>query len=307
MPDKGFSPSIRIRASIGTLARAKVLRNLRTEEHPRTAYLLLNGGCIGKCAFCPQWLNSERIARVSWPEVEIEKILNSQWSFERVCVQSVLRRMFWRELVEIASLFEIPVSLATNPVGERELLELRKYSQMIGVGLDAMSISLFEEVGKPGSFDSYLKFLEKSIKVYGRGNVHVHLIAGLGEEIREALKTISLVFEMGGDVALFAFTPVPGTPYQDRERPPIEYYRFLQIAVHFIRNGIPLKRATYMDPDEYKEAFLTSGCPGCNRPFYNESPSGEYYNFPSFGLLERNWEKVRKEVERALDYIRLLP
>lgn len=26
--------------------------------------------------------------------------------------------------------------------------------------------------------------------------------------------------------------------------------------------------------------FLTSGCPNCNRPFYNEKPSGPIYNYP---------------------------
>ncbi|MDH5792671.1 MAG: radical SAM protein, partial [Candidatus Bathyarchaeota archaeon] len=28
------------------------------------------------------------------------------------------------------------------------------------------------------------------------------------------------------------------------------------------------------------EAFRTSGCPGCNRPYYNERPSGPFYNYP---------------------------
>jgi biotin synthase len=28
------------------------------------------------------------------------------------------------------------------------------------------------------------------------------------------------------------------------------------------------------------EAFRTTGCPGCNRPFYNERPSGPFYNYP---------------------------
>jgi len=28
------------------------------------------------------------------------------------------------------------------------------------------------------------------------------------------------------------------------------------------------------------EPFFTSGCPNCNRPFYNEKPSGPIYNFP---------------------------
>jgi biotin synthase-related radical SAM superfamily protein len=28
------------------------------------------------------------------------------------------------------------------------------------------------------------------------------------------------------------------------------------------------------------EPFLTSGCPNCNRPYYNEKPSGPIYNYP---------------------------
>jgi biotin synthase len=28
------------------------------------------------------------------------------------------------------------------------------------------------------------------------------------------------------------------------------------------------------------EAFLTSGCPGCNRPYYTSKPSGPIYNYP---------------------------
>lgn len=296
-----------MRASIGTLSRAGSLKRLRVEEQPRTAYLLIAGRCEGGCLFCPQWLGGERISRVAWPETDLSVILGAQREFERVCVQSVLRRMFWRDLIEVASLFEVPVSIATNPVGERELLEMRRVSQMLGIGLDAMSERVFREVRKPGSFDYYLRFLEKSIDVYGRGNVYVHLIAGLGETPEEALRMISHVYERGGEVALFAFTPVPGTPLQNRGRPPIEYYRFLQVVVHLMRNGLPLREMRRMDPDDYKEAFLTSGCPGCNRPFYNESPAGELYNFPSPELLKRNWEKVRGEAERAIRYFGLLP
>jgi biotin synthase len=31
---------------------------------------------------------------------------------------------------------------------------------------------------------------------------------------------------------------------------------------------------------ELGTAFQTSGCPGCNRPYYNEKPSGPIYNYP---------------------------
>jgi len=36
-------------------------------------------------------------------------------------------------------------------------------------------------------------------------------------------------------------------------------------------------------------AFITSGCPGCNRPYYTSRPSGPIYNYP------RNLNKNEKE------------
>jgi len=33
-------------------------------------------------------------------------------------------------------------------------------------------------------------------------------------------------------------------------------------------------------PPRRGEAFQTSGCPGCNRPYYNERPGGFIYNYP---------------------------
>jgi len=297
---------IKIRASIGTLARIGIA-SVKLEAYPRTAYLLLPGGCSGSCLFCPQWIKDSQVSRVSWPEVDLGYILKGQKLFERVCIQSVLRRMFWKDLVKISSLFEIPVSISTNPVGERELLELRRNSQMIGIGIDAASSSLFKAVRRPGSFESHLKFFEKSLRIYGKGNVYVHLIAGLGESLKEIVRVMSYIYDRGGAIALFAFTPVPGTPLQDRDPPPLAYYRFIQIVNYFLREGIPLERMRSLDPDDYKEAFLTSGCPGCNRPFYNERPRGKLYNFPSRELLELRWEEVREEVRAALDYLRFLP
>jgi len=40
-------------------------------------------------------------------------------------------------------------------------------------------------------------------------------------------------------------------------------------------------------------AFRTSGCSSCNRPYYNESPGTELYNYPS--------ELSEDEADRALD------
>jgi biotin synthase len=39
--------------------------------------------------------------------------------------------------------------------------------------------------------------------------------------------------------------------------------------------------------------FLTSGCPGCNRPYYNERPGGPLYNFPR-QLLPEEIEETKR-------------
>jgi biotin synthase len=41
-----------------------------------------------------------------------------------------------------------------------------------------------------------------------------------------------------------------------------------------------VEKATLKWIVETGKPFLTSGCPDCNRPFYNEKPSGPIYNYP---------------------------
>jgi biotin synthase len=43
-------------------------------------------------------------------------------------------------------------------------------------------------------------------------------------------------------------------------------------------------------------AFQTSGCPGCNRPYYNERPSGVMYNYP----YEPSKEEHKKALKNAM-------
>ena len=45
--------------------------------------------------------------------------------------------------------------------------------------------------------------------------------------------------------------------------------------------------------------FLTSGCPGCNRPYYNERPGQELYNFPEpLSIQELN--RIEKQFESII-------
>ncbi len=44
-------------------------------------------------------------------------------------------------------------------------------------------------------------------------------------------------------------------------------------------------------------AFQTSGCPDCNRPFYNERPGGPMYNYPK-ALTSPQIEVAVEDVKR---------
>jgi len=41
--------------------------------------------------------------------------------------------------------------------------------------------------------------------------------------------------------------------------------------------------------------FVTSGCPDCNRPYYNERPGGKLYNYPEKPKSDETTE-ILKEI-----------
>ncbi|MEM4243701.1 MAG: radical SAM protein, partial [Candidatus Bathyarchaeia archaeon] len=47
------------------------------------------------------------------------------------------------------------------------------------------------------------------------------------------------------------------------------------------------------------EPFLTSGCPACNRPFYNEKPSGPIYNYPR-AVRSEEIKMIKRELSLKL-------
>jgi biotin synthase len=84
---------------------------------------------------------------------------------------------------------------------------------------------------------------------------------------------------------------------QDASPPPLDSYRRIQVARHLLVQGVcsvdnfcfseegriaffglPTCELESLLADG--EAFRTSGCPGCNRPYYNEPPRGPLYNYP---------------------------
>jgi biotin synthase len=109
------------------------------------------------------------------------------------------------------------------------------------------------------------------------------------------VQVIQALQDWGVTVGLFAFTPVRGTEMAHVPPPPLAVYRRMQVARHLIAHGLARADDFAFAPDGQLTdfcrphlsslladgvAFQTSGCPDCNRPYYNERPGGPLYNYP---------------------------
>jgi biotin synthase len=115
-------------------------------------------------------------------------------------------------------------------------------------------------------------------------------------------------------VGLFAFTPIRGTLWGKRALPSLVSYRRIQAANYLLTNGhcrvdgfrfstegqiisYGLSQARLSELLADGRAFQTAGCPGCNRPYYNERPGKVMYNYPRF----LNGEEIEAAVAFVLD------
>jgi len=127
--------------------------------------------------------------------------------------------------------------------------------------------------------------------------VGTHVIVGLGETEEEVVCLIGRLLTMGVMPSLFALTPVKGTIMEGERPPPIATYRRLQLALYIMAEwgvggggfsfndlgrltGYPLEKNALEPLVKGGKPFETRGCPGCNRPYFNERVSGPLFNFP---------------------------
>jgi biotin synthase len=153
--------------------------------------------------------------------------------------------------------------------------------------------------------------LSEALEVFGKENVSTHLIVGLGETEKEVIQIIQKCVDMSVLPALFAFTPIRGTTLENRPTPALEPYRRVQLGRFLILKGLTTFEVMKFDNEgkiigfgltnrelkptiESAEPFLTSGCKDCNRPFYNEKPSGPIYNYPKKPNKEE-LEKIKQQ------------
>ncbi len=322
------------RVSLGT-AIVLGLQNGILDAQPTTAYLMTYkaGKCIANCGFCPQAKGSqsrtELLSRVTWPSFPTADILNTltlaakNRKIRRVCIQALNYPDVFSHLEalvkEIKKATDISVSVSCQPHKKDDLLALKNAGvNRIGIAVDAATEQIFckvkgAEVGGVYSWERQFGMLEEALFVFGKGNVSTHLIVGLSETEQQAAGFVEKCVDMGVLPALFAFTPVRGTALENHPPPNLESYRRVQLARYLLVQGaVRLGQMRFDGTGKTVDfgvqavelekiissgkPFQTSGCPDCNRPFYNEKPGGPLYNYPK-ELNNKELEKIKAQLK----------
>ncbi len=295
-----------IRVSAGTAASLDLSSN-RMDAYPTTAYLLSGKQCLMKCSFCPQGTGENealnRLGRISWPEYswdQVETALSKAKGkgLERICLQSVRHSEGIEPLLDIVKrlkkITSLPLSLSAWIGDEKEASALIEAGvDRISVSIDVINPSRFEQI-KGGAQGDRLDLLLRCAGKFS-GRLSTHLICGLGETEFEALQMIERLLQAKITIALFAFVPLKGTAMENLQPPPVDYYRRIQAGYYLINQGkadfssfefengrlvsYSLEEQDLVDLLSDGKAFQTSGCPGCNRPYYNERPGRVIYNY----------------------------
>jgi len=311
-------PSL-IRVSIGSAIHLG-LASGAMDAAPTTAYLLtyVEGKCVANCAFCAQARESssrgDMLSRVTWPPFPTKDVVDAvarSWNrgkLQRTCIQTVNHpTVFVETLATVRAIRDaaaMPVSVSCMPFSRVEMERLRDAGvERMGIPLDAATVELFDRVkgraaGGPYRWDDHMGALGDAVSVFGRGRVSTHLMVGLGEVDRDLLGMVQAMIDMGVYPALFAFTPIAGSRLESKPQPDLRRYHRIQLAHYLITTGVSTFGGMVFDSEGGLTSFgvgegllrevagtglpfMTSGCPGCNRPYYNERPGGKLFNYPA--------------------------
>jgi biotin synthase len=309
---------LKIRLSLGS-AFLLGLQDGKQDSCPTTIYLLTyyKGKCIANCSFCSQSRSSkgraDMLSRITWPLYPTKEVISrivkmrQKDLVKRICVQVLnypdLSYHLLNLVREIKSRVDLPISISCQPLNLKLMKTLAEYGvDRISIPLDASTKKVFNAIkgsliGGPYDWDKQRDALREAVKIFGDGYVSTHLIVGLGETEKEIVQTIQWCVNQKIYPGLFAFTPIPGTILENKTQPSILSYRRIQIAHYLItKRKTSLEKMMFdienniMSFGVTKEKlrnsvksgkpFITSGCPDCNRPYYNEKPGGPLYNYP---------------------------
>lgn len=323
----------RIRVSVGTAVVIGLLKG-KLDTAPTTAYLMTyrKGKCAANCGFCPQAKGSrsraDMLSRISWPVFRTQQVLGGlgravkSGRIKRVCVQALNYPDAFAHLQNLVKIIhqnaKVRISVSCQPLNLQNIRSLADAgAERVGIPVDAATQELFDKIkgtltGGPYDWKKQFELLQNAVDVFGRGKVSTHFIVGLGETEEEMISIIQRCVNMGVLPALFAFTPIRGTALEALTQPPVPSYRRIQVARFLILHELAkassmrfsdegnlvdwgLERETLERAVRSGQPFLTSGCPDCNRPYYNEKPSGPLYNYPK-PLTEKELSETWKEL-----------
>ena len=321
----------KIRVSIGSAIVLGLLKG-KLDAKPTTTYLLTcrNEKCTANCGFCPQARESkgraDMLSRVIWPIFPTNQVVDGiertvrEGAIKRVCIQTLNYPEVFADILllvrEIKVRVTVPISVSCQPVNPEKMKALAEAGvNRISIALDAATEEIFDSVkGKnvdgPYRWKRQHEALNEAVKVFGEGSVTTHLIVGLGETEKKLCQTIQWCVDSQVYPGLFAFTPIPGTALEDKPPPSLSHYRRAQVAhyllthrktrvenMEFDNKGIltnfGVSKNNLLKVVDTGEPFITSGCPGCNRPYYNERPGGTIYNYPRQPRFEEIAEAKR--------------
>ncbi len=321
MDDPG--QALKFRPSSGTMA-ALGLMDIKADALPTTAYIMLGEKCVRDCAFCAQARRSGagagRLSRITWPEAEEKELMQALGAatatgiIRRVCIQTVGGSSSLKAVVAAVGKLRdaceggTPISVsfsATAGLGDIGSI-IEAGADKVALSIDACNPKLHLLI-KKSSMEASMRLISEASSKYP-GRISTHLISGMGETEKDLLLLAAKMKDMGVGLGLFAFTPLRGTEMEGHPKPDIRSYRRVQLAFWLIKHhdlkadgmrfdvdgrlsGISLKEHDIVLLAAGGSPFLTSGCSFCNRPYYNESPGAELYNYPK-ALTSEESEKA---------------
>lgn len=278
-----------VRISVGSAVKLG-LKQIKVDCLPNIVYMMTPGHCQARCLFCSQCIAEDQLSRVQWPMYPLEDVLNALTD-ERVCIQCLNYKGVFTDVWELVQKVNIrgnPISVSAQPFSKGNIAQLASKIDRIAINLDCATPQLFEKIKPYYSWEHHVDALLYARKIFGPFKATSHLIVGLGETEQEIVTTMEFLFKNQVYCSLFAFTPIPGTALQTRNKPSLKYYRRMQMVHYLIYehgicefefNAQKIKSMDFEHFDIPAEAFTTRGCPGCNRPYYTETPRN-LYNYP---------------------------
>ena len=293
----------------------------------RCANLLVHypEGCAANCAYCG--LAKRRIGSysqktfimVQWPifpiDTIIEAINNGPQYVRRTCISMITNGRCRRDTIDMTERLKketkIPISILISPTVLKvdDLKEMKESgADKIGIAIDLATPELFDRyrgkgVSGPHTWERYWQMVADGIEIFGKGNVGIHLMVGMGESEEEIVSIMERSWNIGAVNHLFSFFAEPGSTLENRKQPSWPSYLRVQLTRYLLEERSISAASMAFDKDGHiidfglpKDdiseiinlgiPFMTGGCldqdgeVACNRPFGNCLPGEKQWNYP---------------------------